>query len=147
MAQPEIFQRFVEPGRLALVNYGPLEGSLVTISDMISLRRVVVAHPGKGFDSKITVRTQIPITWLSLTSQCASGLCRGAKDKAVQAANKKAGILQAWQKTKWAKKIAAQKAKKELSDFGRFKLMLAKKKQNHAVRLFVRKANKKGGKK
>ena len=38
-----------------------------------------------------------------------------------------------WQKTAWAKKIAQRAARKETDDFGRFKIMLARKKKSSIV--------------
>eukprot|EP00421_Protoceratium_reticulatum_P020883 CAMPEP_0168384564 /NCGR_PEP_ID=MMETSP0228-20121227/14475_1 /TAXON_ID=133427 /ORGANISM="Protoceratium reticulatum, Strain CCCM 535 (=CCMP 1889)" /LENGTH=60 /DNA_ID=CAMNT_0008397733 /DNA_START=82 /DNA_END=260 /DNA_ORIENTATION=+ len=40
-----IFTRFVEPGRLALVTYGPCEGKLCTIVNIVDQKRVVVDGP------------------------------------------------------------------------------------------------------
>jgi len=109
----------------------------VVIADVIDLRRVIVTGPHSGVQ-----RQQIPVKWLSLTSQKCK-LPRGAADKYVKKAMKADDTLAKWEKTSWARKIAATKAKRNLSDFGRFQVMLAKKKVNAASRAAVRKTNKK----
>jgi hypothetical protein len=39
----QVFTRFVEIGRVALINYGPLEGKLCTIIDVVDEKRVRVS--------------------------------------------------------------------------------------------------------
>merc|ERR1719322_1889425 len=125
MASPDLFSRYVEPGRLALIRYGPLAGKVVT---MIDMRRVIVDGPTTGVS-----RQQIPTKWLSLTSfKCT--LQRGAAQKVLKKNLAASGVMEKWAKTSWAKKIAAKEAKASLTDFDRFKLMLAKKKVNQSVR-------------
>lgn len=61
-ATDSLFSRYVEAGRLARVRYGPLVGKMVTIVDLIDLKRVVVDGPTTG-----VARQQIPTKWLDLT--------------------------------------------------------------------------------
>lgn len=140
MSADGIFKRFVEPGRLASVRYGPHAGKMVTIVDIVDLKRVVVDGAGSG-DAKPVARQVIPTKWLALTShKCA--LKRGAKEKSLKKSIAKDGVMAKWAQTGWAKKQAAFQAKKNLTDFERFKLMLAKKKMGHSARAAVRKATK-----
>ena len=67
---------------------------------------------------------------------------RGACAKVVAAAVEKAGVVAAWNKTTWAKKIASREAKKNLTDFERFRIMVAKKRTNHAINTQVNKVKK-----
>jgi len=131
-----IFERFVEPGRLALVRYGPLIGKLVTIVDLVDLKRVIVDGPTTGVK-----RQMMPVKWMDLTP-IKSKLPRAASEKVLKKALASEGVIAKWEATKWAKKIAAQKAKEGLSDFERFKLMLAKKKLKTDVAKKVKSARK-----
>ena len=54
----------------------------------------------------------------------------------------KSGVIESWKNTTWAKKIAAREAKKNLTDFDRFRVMVAKKRVNHAVRTEVNRVKK-----
>ncbi|CAD7927905.1 unnamed protein product [Amoebophrya sp. A120] len=128
MADAPLFKRFVEPGRLVLVRYGPLEGKIATIVDMVSINKVLIDGPTTGVK-----RQMIPLKWVSLTG-FKSNLGRGAKEKALKKALKESDTVSNWEKSAWAKKIAAKKAKAALTDLDRFKLMLAKKKVNQEVK-------------
>ena len=56
------YNKFVQIGRVARINYGPLEGRLATIVDIVSEKRVLV--DGEGIARQI-----IPISRLQLTKQ------------------------------------------------------------------------------
>ena len=56
------YNKFVEVGRVARVNYGPLEGKLVTIVDIVTDKRVLV-------DGENVQRQVIPVSRLQLTKQ------------------------------------------------------------------------------
>lgn len=56
------YNRFVQVGRVARINYGPLEGKLATIVDIINDKRVLV--DGEGIQRQV-----IPIRRLQLTKQ------------------------------------------------------------------------------
>ena len=43
------------------------------------------------------------------------------------------GVLEAWNATAWAKKIAAKKRRASLGDFDRFKVMIAKKQKSKII--------------
>ncbi len=86
-------------------------------------------------------KQQIPIRWLSLTD-FKIDIGRAASTRIVREALKKSGVIEAFQKTSWAKKIAAREAKKNLTDFERFRVMVAKKRVNHAVNTEVNKVKK-----
>lgn len=51
----------------------------------------------------------------------------------------KADTIEAWKKTTWAKKIASREAKKNLTDFDRFRVMVARKRVNHSVNTEINK--------
>merc|ERR1719327_1584708 len=102
-----LFERFVEPGRLCRIAYGSDVNKMCTIIDIVDEKRVVVDGPPKMTG---VMRQQIPLKWLNLTDFKVE-LKRGAKEKA----------------SAWGKKIAAKAKKATLTDYERFRLMLAKK--------------------
>mmetsp|Transcript_4748 Transcript_4748/g.7208 ORF Transcript_4748/g.7208 Transcript_4748/m.7208 type:complete len:135 (+) Transcript_4748:66-470(+) len=123
------FTRFVEVGRVALINYGPDAGKLCTIIDMIDNNRVLVDGPRE----KTGIHRQVMTTKrLSLTDFVAK-IPRNAKEKKIVAAWEEQGILAAWESTSWAKKLATKKRRAALSDFDRFKVMIAKKQKSEIV--------------
>merc|ERR1719491_2246272 len=75
----------------------------------------------------------MPIKRLSLTDLKAS-IPRGAREKTLKVALDKDGVLGKWEETSWAKKVRAKKTRSEMTDFDRFKLMVAKKKRSTAIK-------------
>lgn len=135
MTKDFIFTRFVEPGRLAVVRYGAHANKLVTIVDLIDLKRVVV--DGAGGASDVT-RQQIPIKWLALTSETCS-IQRAASEKNLKKHLVASGAVAKFQGSRWGQRLAQQAKVAKRGDFDRFKSMLAKKKVGHAVRTAVKK--------
>merc|ERR1719230_498489 len=105
-----MFKRFVEPGRLALVTYGPCEGKVCTIIDIVNQRRVVVDGP----ESLTGVpRHQITVSRLSLTDfKC--DIKKGAREKTLKKALADEEILKKWGTSAWAKKMATRKVRKDM---------------------------------
>merc|ERR1719420_2603337 len=116
-----IFKRFVEPGRLCLVEYGAYTGKLVVITDIINENRVVVDGHWNGVK-----RQQIPVRWISLTDHRCE-VPRGCRVKTLKKAMEASDILSKWNASSWAKKLAIKEYRKNMTDLDRFKLMLAKK--------------------
>eukprot|EP00931_Biecheleriopsis_adriatica_P055608 TRINITY_DN3291_c0_g2_i1.p2 TRINITY_DN3291_c0_g2~~TRINITY_DN3291_c0_g2_i1.p2 ORF type:complete len:153 (+),score=40.54 TRINITY_DN3291_c0_g2_i1:64-459(+) len=130
-----MFDRFVQPGRLALITYGPCAGKVCTIVDIVDQKRVVVDGP----ESVTGVRRHMMlIKRLSLTD-FRMVLRRGAREKTLKKALEKDDILKKWKESSWAKKLDAKEARKNLSDFERFQLMVAKKKRATAVKKALKK--------
>merc|ERR1719424_2503054 len=102
-----MFERFVEPGRLALITYGPCAGKMCTIIDIVDQKRVVVDGPEKLTGVR---RHMCPIKRLSLTDLKAN-IVRGAREKTLKVALIKDDIMSSWEKTSWAKKLSARKAR------------------------------------
>lgn len=113
------FKRFVEVGRVALVNFGEDCGKLVTILDIVDSNQVLC--DGTNFTRKL-----VPIKRLSLTDHKVK-IPRNARQKTIAKAFAKAKVAEKWSQSAWAKKLDAQKKRAEMSDFERFKVMLARK--------------------
>mmetsp|Transcript_60542 Transcript_60542/g.187569 ORF Transcript_60542/g.187569 Transcript_60542/m.187569 type:complete len:133 (-) Transcript_60542:118-516(-) len=130
-----MFKRFVEPGRLALITYGPCAGKMCTIIDIVDQQRVVVDGP-----ESVTgvARHMMPIRRLSLTDFKAN-IIRGAREKTLRQGLEKGDIMAKWSATSWAKKLKAREARENMTDFERFKLMMAKKKRSKAIKKALKK--------
>merc|ERR1712028_27015 len=100
-----MFDRFVEPGRLALITYGPCAGKMCTIIDIVDQKRVVVDGPEALTGVR---RHMMPVRRLSLTDFKAK-VPRGAREKTLKLGLKKDDIMGKWQKSSWAKKLKATK--------------------------------------
>merc|ERR1712224_591257 len=130
-----MFKRFVEPGRLALITYGPCEGKMCTIVDIVDQKRVVVDGP-EGVTG--VRRHMMPVKRLSLTDFQVK-VPRGAREKTLKKALAEAETMKKWSETAWAKKLAAKKTRAVMNDFDRFKLMVAKKKRSKAIKTVLKK--------
>ena len=69
---------------------------------------------------------RIPLKWLSLTDFKCS-IYRGVKAKALKAALEKDGTMKSFETSGWGKRLAAKAKKAALTDFERFRVMVAKK--------------------
>mmetsp|Transcript_29880 Transcript_29880/g.58658 ORF Transcript_29880/g.58658 Transcript_29880/m.58658 type:complete len:84 (+) Transcript_29880:2-253(+) len=83
----------------------------------------------------------MPIKRLSLTD-FKSTIVRGAREKALRLALEKDDVMNKWAETNRAKKIKARETRKNMTDFDRFKLMVAKRKRAGQVRLALKKIKK-----
>merc|ERR1711865_1014168 len=125
-----MFDRFVEPGRLALITYGPCAGKMCTIVDIVDQKRVLVDGP----ESVTGVRRHMmPIRRLSLTD-FTSKMFRGAREKNLKKALTAGDTMNKWKATSWAKKLSARETRKSMTDLERFKLMVARKNRSKEVK-------------
>ncbi|KAK4766122.1 hypothetical protein SAY87_007764 [Trapa incisa] len=129
------FKRYVEIGRVALVNYGKEYGRLVVIVDVIDQNRALV-------DAADMVRTQMNFKRLSLTD-IKIDIKRIPKKKTLIQAMQEADVQDKWEKSSWGRKLIVQKKRASLNDFDRFKLMLAKIKRGGLIRQELAKLKKK----
>merc|ERR1719188_2088238 len=82
-----------------------------------------------------------PVKRLSLTDfKCT--LARGAREKSLKTALEKEEIMKKWSETAWAKKLAAKEVRAKMTDFDRFKLMVAKTKRAKEVKKTIKKSKK-----
>ena len=84
----------------------------------------------------------LPLKRLSLTDVKIEGLPRSSKDKNLKASWKDQEVLKKWESSAWARKLAAKKARSDLSDFGRFKVMIAKKQKSEIIARKVKELSK-----
>jgi large subunit ribosomal protein L14e len=118
-----VFTRYVEVGRVVLINYGPDAGKLATIIDIVDQNKCMVDGPEEitGAARQVISYKRIALTDLTVKVQ------RSARAKTLVKAWEAGETLAAWEKSSWAKKLAAKKKRASLGDFDRFKVMIAKK--------------------
>mmetsp|Transcript_3360 Transcript_3360/g.7094 ORF Transcript_3360/g.7094 Transcript_3360/m.7094 type:complete len:133 (+) Transcript_3360:70-468(+) len=122
-----VFTRFVEVGRVVMINYGPSAGKLATIVDIVDSNKCLVYGPTTDVPRQVITFRRIALTDL----KCSVG--RGAKAAALKKAWKADGIEEAWKASSWARKLARKEARKNLGDFDRFKVMVARKQKSKIV--------------
>merc|ERR1719343_1474138 len=83
----------------------------------------------------------MPIKRLSLTDFCAK-IPRGAREKTLRTALERDEVMKKWSETSWAKKIKAKEVRANLTDFERFKLMVARRKRATEVKSVMKKTKK-----
>ncbi|XP_020248355.1 60S ribosomal protein L14-2-like isoform X3 [Asparagus officinalis] len=110
--------RYVEIGRVALVNYGRDYGKLVVIVDVIDQNRALVDAPD-------LVRGPMNFKRLTLTD-IKIDIPRIPKKKSLIAAMEAADVKNKWENSSWGRKLIVQKRRASLNDLDRFKVMLAK---------------------
>jgi len=121
------FTRFVQPGRVALVNYGPEAGQLVLIVDVLDANRVLVDGPGQA-------RRQLNLKRLALTDLVVALEKRGAKATACKKAWEAAKVSETFAASAWGKKLARRAARAALDDLGRHKALMARMARGKAAR-------------
>ena len=124
------FTRNIELGRVCLVNLAadPLYGKLVTIVDFVDMNRVLVDAPD-------ITRCVISLRRLAVTSLVVD--LNGEKSpskETLTAAVKAADVEGKWAASAWGKKIAKQAARKNLTDFERYKVMVARVKRSALIK-------------
>merc|ERR1711975_24557 len=123
-----VYKRFVEVGRVVLINYGPLAGKLAVVVNIVDQQRVQIDGPAHNVKRQIINLKRVSLTDLKIdihTSERRTSL--------INAWNK-ANIQGAWEKTSWSQNLAAKARRVEMTDFDRFKLMKARKRRSYVIR-------------
>uniref|UniRef100_A0A7S0KZ50 Large ribosomal subunit protein eL14 domain-containing protein n=1 Tax=Coccolithus braarudii TaxID=221442 RepID=A0A7S0KZ50_9EUKA len=118
-------QNFIEIGRVCLVNYGDDVGSLCTILDVIDQNTALVDGPAEitGVARQVINFKRLSVTGIRVK------IGRGARAKALKKAWKVAKVEEQFEKTAMSRKLKSQAKRRNLSDFDRFRVMLARKKK------------------
>merc|ERR1719159_680584 len=118
------FQRFVEIGRVAVIQDGDAAGKIAAIVDVIDQNRVLVDGPCSG-----VLRQQMKIKNLHLTPIKIT-FPFSARTKVVRKAWEEEKVADKWAESGWAKRMQMKARRQGLNDFDRFKLMKAKSARN-----------------
>jgi len=114
---------------VVFINYGPDAGKLATVIDIVDQNKCLVEGPEEVTGVK---RQMIPYKRIALTDLTVK-IQRGARAKTLKAAWKEGDTLAQWDGSSWAKKLASKEKRASLSDFGRFKVMVAKKQKSRII--------------
>ncbi len=123
------FNRYVEVGRVVFINHGPDAGKIATVIDIVDQNKCLVDGPEEitGVSRQVVSYKKISLTDLTVPIQ------RNARAKTLKAAWKEGDTLAKWEGSSWAKKLDAKKKRSNLSDFDRFKVMVAKKQKSRII--------------
>merc|ERR1712215_197883 len=118
------FKRFVEIGRIAVLQDGPKTGEIAAVVDVIDQNRVLLDGPCSGVKRQAYRIKNLHMTPL------VTKFPFSARSKVVRTAWEKDGITKKWDESAWAKRMEMKAKRKGLNDFDRFKLMKAKSARN-----------------
>jgi len=112
-----------------LVNYGPEAGKLATIIDIVDQNKCLIDGPADltGVSRQVISFARIALTDLKVK------VSRNARAKTLNKAWTEEGIMEKWETSSWAKKLASKKKRASLSDFDRFKVMVARKQKSSII--------------
>jgi large subunit ribosomal protein L14e len=125
-----VFTRFVEIGRVAMINFGDDAGKLCVITNVLDSNRALVDGP---FAVTGVSRQKLAFKRMTLTDFVVK-IPHGARQSTIAKAMKEADVVSKFAQTAPGKKLAIKKARAETTDFDRFKLMVARKTKSKAVR-------------
>ena len=138
-----VFKRFVEVGRVIIINYGPLAGKLAVIVDILTTTKVII----QGLKGGVR-RQELSLRRVTLTDEKIN-IKRGAKREEVFKAIDEYKLEDKFKKSHYAKKLEIREKRANLTDFDRFKVMRLRQKRallRHAATKGLKKGSKKGGK-
>ena len=138
-----VFKRFVEVGRVIIINYGPLAGKLAVIVDILTTTKVII----QGLKGGVR-RQELSLRRVTLTDEKIN-IKRGAKREEVFKALDEYKLEDKFKKSHYAKKLEIREKRANLTDFDRFKVMRLRQKRavlRHAATKGLKKGGKKGGK-
>ena len=123
-------EKYVQIGRVCLINFGHLANKLCTIIDVVDANRVLIDGP-----EKITgvPRQVIPLCRLSLTKLHVK-IPHSCKRSVLRKEFEKENIMEQWKKTSWAAKLEKREKRAAMNDFDRFKVMVARVKVGSVIR-------------
>ena len=118
-----VFRRFVEVGRVIIVNYGPLTGKLAVIVDILTTTKVIIqGHKGGVRRQELSLR-RVTLTDYKIDIK------RGAKREEVFKAIEDYKLEEKFKKSNLAKKNELREKRANLTDFDRFKVMRLRQKR------------------
>lgn len=132
--------------KVVLINDGPFSGKIAVIAEIIDHNRVsatrrallppqlkkfqaIIDGPSTGVPRQVFPYKHILLTPIKLTK-----LPRGAGSGVIRKLVEQEAIVEKWDKSAWAQKRVTREKRKDLNDFDRFKVMLAKKQRRDQVR-------------
>jgi len=130
----------VQIGRVCLINRGEDAGKICTILDVVDQNRALIDGPT---ESTGVHRQTMSFKNLALTPIVVT-ISRAVRPSTLAKALKDQKVVEQWESSAWASKLKAQRIKKTLNDFDRFKNMVAHKKRTNEVNRQLAKLKKAG---
>ena len=118
-----VFTRFVEIGRVIIINYGPLVGKLAVIVDVLTTTKVLI----QGLKGGVR-RQELSLKRITLTDYKID-IKRGAKREEVFKALDDYKLEEKFKNSTIAKKCEIRQKRANLTDFDRFKVMRLRQKR------------------
>ena len=118
-----VFRRFVEVGRVIIINYGPLTGKLAIIVDILTTTKVII----QGLKGGVR-RQELSLRRVTLTDYKIN-IKRGAKREEVFKAIEEYKLEEKFKNSTYAKKSELRQKRANLTDFDRFKVMRLRQKR------------------
>ena len=119
-----VFRRFVEVGRVIIVNYGPLVGKLAVIVDILTTTKVVIQGLKGGVKRQELSLRRVTLTDYKLDIK------RGAKEAEVFKAIEDFKLEDKFKTSTYYKKNEIRQKRANLTDFDRFKVMRLRQKRS-----------------
>ena len=135
-----VFKRFIEVGRVIIINYGPYTGKLAVIVDVLTTTKVLVQGVKGGVR-----RQELSLNRVTLTDEKIN-IKRNAKKDEVAKALEESKVEEKIKKSKLGQKVELRQKRANLTDFDRFKIMRFRQKRSVLRHLAVKGLAKKGGK-
>lgn len=129
-------KRYVQIGRVAIVNFGQHTNKLVVILNILDASRVLVEGPTSG------VRRQVLTTHRLALTPIAIAIPRNARQGTLNKIYAESKVDEKWSQTSWAKKIATRAHRAQMTDLDRFKVVIARRKLNKVARVEYNKLKK-----
>ncbi|KAF0853096.1 60S large subunit ribosomal protein eL14 (rpL14) [Andalucia godoyi] len=121
------YSRFIEIGRLVVFTNGDNTGKVATIIDIVDSNRVIVDGPLSGVNRQVVNLRECAVTDLK------TQIPRNIGFSTLKDILTKEKTVEKWNASAWAAKISNRDARANLNDFGRFKVMVARKTRAAAV--------------
>ena len=118
-----VFRRFVEVGRVIVINYGPLTGKLAIIVDILTTTKVII----QGLKGGVR-RQELSLRRVTLTDYKIN-IKRGAKREEVFKAIEEYKLEEKFKNSTFAKKCELRQKRANLTDFDIFKVMRLRQKR------------------
>ena len=118
-----VFRRFVEVGRVIIINYGPLAGKLAVIVDILTTTKIII----QGLKGGVR-RQELSLRRVTLTDYKIN-IKRGAKREEVFKAIDEYKLEEKFKNSTYSKKCELRQKRANLTDFDRFKVMRLRQKR------------------
>lgn len=128
-----LFTRFVQVGRVVKLNQGEQKGKVAVIVEIIDGNRVIVDGPVHGVSRQVINLKRVALTEFIVPIQ------RGVRTPKLEKACKEFDLAGKWASSTSSKNTEARAARTNMSDFDRFKAMVARKHRSHAIKTEIAK--------